>query len=44
MGRDGGGRGAIGPFALRAGRRDDLWQLTPLYLRKSAAEEQRDRL
>jgi tRNA threonylcarbamoyladenosine biosynthesis protein TsaB len=37
---------AIGQLALRkfeAGERGDLWRLTPLYLRQSAAEEKWDR-
>jgi tRNA threonylcarbamoyladenosine biosynthesis protein TsaB len=35
----------VGRLALRdflAGRRDDLWQLVPRYLRRSAAEEKRE--
>jgi tRNA A37 threonylcarbamoyladenosine modification protein TsaB len=35
---------SVGRIAFRqfaAGRRDDLWQLTPQYFRRSAAEEKR---
>lgn len=35
--------GHLGWGEYRAGRRDDLWQLVPLYYRLSAAEEKRDK-
>ncbi|MGD9632054.1 MAG: tRNA (adenosine(37)-N6)-threonylcarbamoyltransferase complex dimerization subunit type 1 TsaB [Pirellulales bacterium] len=34
--------GQLGWRDYQAGRRDDLWKLTPLYYRQSAAEEKRD--
>lgn len=34
--------GQIGFRHYRSGRRDDFWKLSPLYYRKSAAEEKRD--